>query len=125
MPRRTSRYSASVNNDLEIRILVIINASEDAMSIQQIQREDITLANYTSQKLARVLGKLIEMGFVRKSKSKSGRMMYKSVSVMLRQGYSVDQIYELQSTSAAEVPLTARLINWEVDEERKEEKNED
>lgn len=121
MPRRTSRYSASVNNDLEVRILAIINASEDAMSIQQIQREDITLTNYTSQKLARVLGKLIDMGFVRKSKSKStGRMMYKSVSVMLRQGYSVDQVYELQSTPAAEVPFTARLINWEVDEERKE-----
>lgn len=116
MPGRTSRYSTSVNNDLEIRVLAIVNASEDAVSIQQIQREDITLANYTSQKLARVLGKLIEMGFVRKGKSKStGRMMYKSVSVMLRQGYGIEDEVAPATNPISAMPM---IPNWELTAER-------
>lgn len=87
----TTRYRASVNEDLEIRVLDILSNSQEALSIQQMQREDIILAHHTSQKITRVLAKLIEMGFVRKGKSKSsGHMMYKAVSVMLEQGYSVD-----------------------------------
>lgn len=88
---KTSKYSASINQELEFRVLDLLVNSENAMSIQDMQRSDIILAHHTSQKLARVLGKLIDMGFIRKEKSKStNRMMYKSVSVMIAQGYEID-----------------------------------
>ena len=44
----------------------------------------------TPQKMARILGHLIEMGNVVKAKSKSkNRMVYKSLAVMRDQGYDV------------------------------------
>lgn len=108
---KTSKFSDSVNQDLEIRTLDILANSQNAMSIQDIQREDIVLAHHTSQKMARILGKLVDMGFVRKNKSKANnRMMYKSVSVMLAQGY------EIEDEVAAEcyVPQISRPLNYEL-----------
>lgn len=121
----TTRYRASVNEDLEIRVLDILTNSPEAMSIQQIQREDIILAHHTSQKITRVLGKLTEMGFVRKGKSRSsGHMLYKSVSVMLAQGYTLDDdIFgnPLPQTIAEneEKFLKNYNVNWELDGEKK------
>lgn len=49
------------------------------------------LNSVSSQKLARILAECVDMGLVRKAKSKaSGLMMYKSVAVMREQGYDVD-----------------------------------
>lgn len=91
MPGKTAKYSTRTNAELELRILDILNTSKQAMTIDQIKQQDMMLAPHTSQKLAHVLGKLIEMGFVRKGKSKSlNRMMYKAVSVMMEEGYNVD-----------------------------------
>lgn len=46
----------------------------------------------TTQKIARLIGNLIEMGLVRKTMAKNlGRMVYKSVAVMARQGYEVEE----------------------------------
>lgn len=107
---KTSKFSDSVNQDLEIRTLDILANSQNAMSIQDIQREDIVLAHHTSQKMARVLGKLVDMGFVRKNKSKvNNRMMYKSVSVMLAQGYQVDE-----PADECYVSQVSRLPNYEL-----------
>lgn len=118
---KTSKYSASVNQDLEIRVLDVLNHSEEALTIQQIQQQDLTLVHHTPQKMARVLGKLIDMGFVKKDKQRStGRMMYKAVSIMLRQGYDVNEIYgtpqEIESSS--EIVEMARIPNWEMFTER-------
>lgn len=113
---KTSKYSEKLNQELEFRVLHILVNSEDALSIQQIQQQDIILSHHTSQKLARVLGKLIDMGFVKKSKSRSSnRMMYKAVSVMLAQGYEVEN----NGTPAAETIATMPMIlNWEITTER-------
>lgn len=56
-----------------------------------MQAGSIFLAGVTNQKLARILSECVDMGLVRKAKSKaSGLMMYKSVGVMRAQGYDVD-----------------------------------
>lgn len=112
---KTSKYSDKTNQDLEFRVLHVLLNSEDALSIQQIQQKDMILSNHTSQKLARILGKLIDFGCVKKSKSKSSnRMMYKAVSVMLAQGYDVDD--------CGDEPLITTTMpagfNWELDAER-------
>ncbi|MCM1324791.1 MAG: hypothetical protein NC218_11805 [Acetobacter sp.] len=91
MPGRTTKYTAKTNSELEFRVLDILNTTKQAMTIDQIKQHDMVLAPHTSQKLARVLAKLIEMGFVRKGKSKRlNRMLYKAVSAMEEEGYEVD-----------------------------------
>lgn len=75
-----------------MRILSILNESEEAMTIDQIKSQDMILQPLTSQKMARLISNLIEMGLVRKDRSKSlGRMVYKAVAVMVRQGYDVNE----------------------------------
>ena len=75
-----------------MRILSILNESEEAMTIDEIKSQDMILQPLTSQKMARLISNLIEMGFARKGKSKSlGRMVYKAVAVMIRQGYDVNE----------------------------------
>ncbi len=90
MPGKTAKYNARTNAELELRVLDILNTTKQAMTIDQIKQQDMILAPHTSQKLARILGKLIEMGFVRKGKSRSlNRMLYKAVSAMEEEGYDV------------------------------------
>lgn len=115
---KTSKYSAQTNQELEIRTLDVLAHSAEALSIQQIQHEDIVLSHYTPQKMVRVLGKLIDMGFVRKGRSKANnRMMYKAVSVMLEQGYDISD----EESVNAVVPIAPMAVtpNWELTEERK------
>ena len=114
---KTSKYSTKVNQELEFRVLEVLLNSEDALSIQQIQQKDMILSSHTSQKLARVLGKLIDFGFVKKSKSKSSnRMMYKAVSVMLAQGYEInDESCGSMTMMTETMPVTP---NWELITER-------
>ena len=115
---KTSKYSPRVNQELEIRVLDILAHSEESLSIQQIQQSDIILSKHTSQKITRILSKLIEMGFVRKGKSKStNRMMYKAVSVMIAQGYDIIDEANVNATPA--VAPMAVTPNWELIEERK------
>lgn len=117
---KTSKYSEKTNQDLEFRVLHVLLNSEDALSIQQIQQKDMILSNHTPQKLARVLGKLIDMSFVRKNKSKSSnRMMYKAVSVMLAQGYAIDDGSQSGAApAAAQMPTMPMIPNWELVTER-------
>ncbi len=89
--KRNSMYTTAFNKELEIKILDVLNHTREALTIDQIKQRDITMKGITSQKMARVLGNLIEMGFARKGKSKSsGRMLYKAVAVMVEEGYEVD-----------------------------------
>ncbi len=94
MPGKTTtrKYSAAQEGTFRMEVLYVLNNSEDAMTIEQIKNEStIILGGLTSQKMARILGHLIEMGVVRKAKSKQkGRMVYKTVSKMIEQGYEFE-----------------------------------
>jgi hypothetical protein len=92
MPGRTrTQVSTTLEGDFRIRTLDILNNSDDGLTIDQIKQRDMVLSPLTSQKMARVLGYLVEMGFVKKAKSRStGRMVYKAVSKMEEQGYEVE-----------------------------------
>lgn len=90
MPGRTKthKFSAAKESEFRVRALDVLNSSDNAMTIEQIQNNDMVLRALSSQKMSRVLGYLVEMGFVRKAKSKTlGRMVYKTVSKMREQGY--------------------------------------
>lgn len=89
---RVHRPSPEKEREYKMRILSILNESEEAMTIDEIKSQDMILQPLTSQKMARLIGNLIEMGLVRKGKSKSlGRMVYKAVAVMISQGYDVNE----------------------------------
>ena len=89
MPYRVSKYSDKMNHQITFDTIEVLDASPVAMSISDICAARISLNGVTSQKMARILNELIEKGFVKKAKSKNGRMMYKSTAVMEAQGYDV------------------------------------
>lgn len=94
MPGRSTGRKMSVEKEGELRMrtLSILADSDEALTIDEIKSRDFILAPITTQKMARVIGHLIEMGLVRKAKSKSlGRMVYKAVSKMVEQGYNVEE----------------------------------
>lgn len=109
MPGRSKvhKFSAAKEGEFRMRALDVLSNSENAMTIEEIQKEDMILRGLSSQKLSRVLGYLVEMGFVRKAKSKTlGRMVYKSISVMAEQGYEI---------TPTEKPYDG--TDWELEEE--------
>lgn len=113
MPGKTSKFSVEKDSEFRFRILDIINESEEAISIAEIQAQDMTLTGLSSQKISKLLANLIEMGLVRKGKSKSrgGRMVYKSVSKLIEQGYEIDE-------DAPEVSIKPyNGMDWELEEE--------
>lgn len=94
MPGRSTGRKISVEKEGELRMrtLSILADSDEALTIDEIKSRDFILAPITTQKMARVIGHLIEMGLVRKAKSKSlGRMVYKAVSKMVEQGYDIEE----------------------------------
>ena len=92
MPGVKKKYTKEQTAIWRGEILLKLSNSEEAMSIQQLQAGSIFLNGVSSQKLARILAECVDMGLVRKAKSKSsGLMMYKSVAVMKAQGYDVDE----------------------------------
>ena len=89
---RVHRSSPEKEGEYKMRSLSILNESEEAMTIDKIKSQDMILQPLTSQKMARLISNLIEMGLVRKGKSKNlGRMVYKAVAVMVRQGYDINE----------------------------------
>lgn len=89
---RVHRPSPEKEGEYKMRILNVLNESEEAITIDQIKSQDMILQPLTPQKMARLISNLIEMGLVRKGKSKSlGRMVYKAVAVMVRQGYEEEE----------------------------------
>lgn len=84
--RQTSKYSKEFTNEMTGRIAVVLAEAQEAMNIQEIQLQDIRLAGITSQKMARMIGHLIDVGLVAKAKGKDGRMVYKCLAVMEQQG---------------------------------------
>lgn len=91
--RSTPKYSTEQNVDFGMRILGVLAEAPEALEIKQIQASDLILNNLTSQKIAKVLAELSEMGLVLKSKnSRSGKMNYKARAVCEAQGYNVEEM---------------------------------
>lgn len=92
MPGVKKKYSKEQTAIWRGEILLKLSHSPEAMSIQQLQAGSVFLNGVSSQKLARILAECIDMGLVRKAKSRaSGLMTYKSVAVMQEQGYDVGE----------------------------------
>ena len=89
--RQTSKYSKEFTNEMTGRIAVILADEQAALNIQQIQMRDPNLVGITSQKMARMINHLVEMGFVAKAKGKDGRMVYKCLAVMEAEGVDVEK----------------------------------
>lgn len=86
--RKTSQFSAEQNGMIRTRALDALANSTEALSIKDIQVKDLLLCGYTTQKMARELNQLVEMGLVRKAQSKQRKcMVYMAVSVMNEMGY--------------------------------------
>lgn len=90
---RKRRLSAEKEGELKFRILDILENSENSMNLDEIKaQEPFMLGGLTTQKISRILNSLIEAGLVRKAPSRStGRMMYKTVSKMIAQGYEIEE----------------------------------
>ena len=84
--RKTSKYSKEFTDEMTGRIAVILADEQAALNIQQIQMRDPNLVGITSQKMARMINHLVEMGFVAKAKGKDGRMVYKCLAVLEAEG---------------------------------------
>lgn len=90
MPYKTSKYTTTQNSEFTTRCIDVLENSPEALTIDQIKQRDMVLNNLTTQKISRILSHMAEMGFVKKCKDRvSGRMIYKSTSVMIAQGYEV------------------------------------
>lgn len=88
MPGKVSKYSAEYNGQLKVSILDVLSEANSSITTSDIQAHSIFCAQATPQKMARVLNEMVEMGIVRKAKSKStGRMKYILTSKMEEQGY--------------------------------------
>ena len=87
--KKTAKYNKQQTAIMEGEILYIISHSSEAITIDEMRAQSFTLADVSTQKIARILTKLIEMGMVIKAKSKSkNKMVYKSVAIMEEQGYN-------------------------------------
>ena len=84
--RQTSKYSKEFTNEMTGRIAVILAEEQGALNIQEIQQRDITLVGITSQKMARMINHLVDVGLVAKAKGKDGRMVYKCLATLEAEG---------------------------------------
>lgn len=91
--RSTRKYSTEQNVDFGMRVLSVLAEAPEALEIKQIQASDLILNNLTSQKIARVLSELNEMGLVLKTKdTRTGKMNYKTRAMCEAQGYNVEEM---------------------------------
>lgn len=84
--RKTSKYSKEFTDEMTGRIAVILAEEQAALNIQEIQQHDINLTGITSQKMARMINHLVDMGLVAKAKGKDGRMVYKCLATLEEEG---------------------------------------
>lgn len=95
MPARRSsnKYTLEQNVNFGMRVLDVLAEAPEALEIKQIQASDMILNTLTSQKIARVLSELSDMGMVLKSKNaRTGKMNYKARGVCEAQGYDVEKM---------------------------------
>lgn len=88
--RQTSKYSKEFTDEMTGRIAVVLAEEQAALNIQQIQMRDPNLNGITSQKMARMINHLVEVGLVAKAKGKDGRMVYKCLATLEAEGVDVE-----------------------------------
>lgn len=121
MPGRVkTRRDKEKDAELKIRILDILNNASDTVNptLDWIKQQDpMTFSGYSTQKLSRLLGSLVEIGLVQKGKCKSlNRMVYRLTSKMIEDGYEVNTDIIPQ----AGFGVTARAWNgleWDLEDE--------
>lgn len=87
MPYRKSKYTKAQTQSLTLDAFDVLAESPTALTISEICVQRPSLIGQTTQKMARCLNELVEMGMVEKTKSKSGRMLYMAVGQLQEQGY--------------------------------------
>ena len=92
MPGKKSQFSPEVNARIKTNLMMTLETATEAdqPTTDWIQRNNIILSGFTPQKLSRSLNELCDMGLVKKGKNKSGRMVYRLVSNMLKEGYTFE-----------------------------------
>ena len=90
-----SKYSAQQDAIIEGCAMVKLAEATDALTLDDIIKGEPLLTGVTTQKLARVMMKFVDMGFVVKSKRRDGKMVYKTVARMEEEGYERDPITHL------------------------------
>ena len=111
MPGKSRKYSPSVETELKMRIIYVLDTADDSImpTIEWIQKQDIYLVNFSSQKIARTLGSLIESGLVKKGKSKNlNKMVYRLTSKIEETKEEVEE---------PEVEMKSYYNNYELEDE--------
>ena len=88
--RQTSKYSKAFTDEMTGRIAVVLAEEQAALNIQQIQERDMNLVGITSQKMARMINHLVDVGLVAKAKGKDGRMVYKCMATLEAEGVDTE-----------------------------------
>lgn len=89
MPYRVKKYTPAQDGEYKMACLAALAEQDNGISIAQLQAISIPLTGVTSQKIARCLNELVDMGLVAKAKSRAtGLMKYMAVARMLELGYS-------------------------------------
>lgn len=89
MPYSRSKYSKEQTQALTLAAFEVLADSKEALTVSDICARKITLNGQTTQKMSRCLNDLVEMGMVKKTKNRAGRMVYMATSQLLEQGYEV------------------------------------
>lgn len=82
MPGRKNTATKTQNQKYEFEVLSVLSESPVALTIPEICEKNMLLVGLSSQKMARILSDLVNMGLVRKSQSKAkgNRMIYMAES---------------------------------------------
>ena len=92
---KSNKYSAQKDAVIEDCAMVKHAEASDALTLDEIICGEPLLAGVSTQKLARVMMKFVDMGFVVKSKRRDGKMIYKTVAKMEEEGYERDPVTHL------------------------------
>ena len=91
---RKSKYSAEDTQRWTVEAMVTLSEEKRAMTCAEIQSSNLQLVGLTPQKLSRCLSDLCERGLIVKTKGRDNLMRYKSVGVIIEEGYSMaDLVY--------------------------------
>lgn len=82
--KKTSKYNPEDVSRLKVTLMMVLDETGEALTTSELQTKDLSIANFTTQKIASVLNELVDMGLVQKIKPKTtGRMKYMAMSKFL------------------------------------------
>lgn len=87
-----SKYKAEDTQRWTMEAFFTLGREKRDMTCAEIQSANIQLVGLTPQKLSRCLSELVERGLVAKTKGRDGLMHYKSVGVILEEGYALEEM---------------------------------